>query len=291
MAPAIPRPGAPLVERWIASRLSAVTTDLTRLIGEFNFGEAGREIHDFVWDEVADWYVEAFKILARDGRSDGALLAQVFEKILRLLHPLAPFVTEALWQRLTTGMAERPLAIMVAPWPEAADVRDPAAEADWADVMALTRAVRALRADYGIEPARAVSATIVPGSAERAAFWNEHAPTLAALPGVRLGSTVVQAQVDEATAARSVAAVAAGAEVLIDAAGLFDVRDELRRAERELAQAAGQVQRLERQLASEFSQKAPPEVVQAERERLEQQRERLQTLQRRQETLRRLDAA
>jgi valyl-tRNA synthetase len=268
-----------------------VIADLTRLFGEFNFGEAGREIHDFVWDEVADWYVEAYKVLAREGRADGALLAQVFEKVLRLLHPLAPFVTEELWQRLTTGTAERPLAIMVAPWPEPADVRDASAEADWQDVVELTRAIRALRADYGVEPARAVEATIVPSNAGRIAFWREHMPVLSALPGVRLGAVNVAAQAPMESSARCIAAVAAGAEVLIDAAGLFDVDAELKRADREMAQAAAQVQRLERQLGSEFSRKAPPDVVEAERERLEHQRQRLETLQRRRETLRRLEAA
>jgi len=73
LAPATPRPDAALVERWIASRLAYVTAEMTRLLGEFNFGEAGRVIHDFIWDEVADWYVEAFKILAPDGIAQGAL--------------------------------------------------------------------------------------------------------------------------------------------------------------------------------------------------------------------------
>src|SRR6185436_1849016 len=70
--PAIAGADAPLAERWIASRLAQVTTECTRLLGDFNFGEAGRVVHDFIWDELADWYVEAYKISARDGRADGA---------------------------------------------------------------------------------------------------------------------------------------------------------------------------------------------------------------------------
>src|SRR5579864_1489957 len=105
MEPAIPRENAQLVERWIASRLSAVTSEVTRLLGEYNFGEAGRVIHDFIWDELADWYLEAYKVV----EADGSLLAQVYEKALRLLHPFAPYVTEELWQRVTTGIAGRPV--------------------------------------------------------------------------------------------------------------------------------------------------------------------------------------
>src|SRR5205807_8778875 len=134
---------------WIASRLSYVTSEMTRLLGEFNFGEAGRVIHDFIWDELADWYVEAYKI-SSTSNAQGALLAQVYEKTLRLLHPFAPFATEELWQRLTTGIAERPIALMVAEWPASAAAVDRDAEEKWSDVMALTRAARTLRSEYHV---------------------------------------------------------------------------------------------------------------------------------------------
>jgi valyl-tRNA synthetase len=289
--PAVPRADAPLVERWIASRLAYVTAEVTRLLGEFNFGEAGRIIHDFIWDEVADWYVESFKVLSRTGQGDGALLAQVFDKTLRLLHPFAPFVTEELWQRLTTGTADRPISISLAEWPRPADVRDPAAEAGWSDIMALTRAARTLRADYRIEPARTVGASIATPSPQLAEFWRNNAELVGALPGTRLRPIdVVEVSngVAPDLAARSIAAVAGGAELLIPAAGLFDVNNELSRATSELAKADKEVQRLERLLAGDFGQNAPPEVVERERERLTEQRHRLETLDRRRETLTRL---
>src|SRR5216684_264142 len=260
----------PLAERWIASRLSAVTAEVTRLLGEFNFGEAGRVIHDFLWDEMADWYVEAFKILARDGQADGALLAQVYEKALRLLHPYAPFATEELWQRLTTGSADRPIALMIAPWPEPADARDPAAEAAWSDVMAVTRAARTLRSDYHIKSSNAVAATIAARTPELAAFWRANADLLGALPGARLKPIdVLDAPEGAPTelAARAIAAVAGGVELLLPAEGLFDVQTELDRVTQELAESNGQVVRLERQLASDFSHKAPAETVERKRER------------------------
>jgi valyl-tRNA synthetase len=288
MAPAVPREGAPLVERWIGSRLDAVTAEVTRLLGEFNFGEAGRIVHDFIWDEVADWYVEAYKVLPAP---DGALLAQVYEKTLRLLHPLTPFVTEELWQRLTTGMAERPISISMADWPQPADARDPVAEAGWADIIALTRAARTLRADYRIEPARVIGASIAARSPRLAEFWRDNAELLGALPGTRLKPIdVLEVSNGDGSdlAARSIAAVAGGAELLIPAAGLFDVQTELRRTSSELADAEKRVGDLERRLAGEFSQKAPPEVVEPERQRLSEQRDRLQTLERRRETLTRL---
>jgi valyl-tRNA synthetase len=288
--PAAARSEAPLVERWIASRLGTVIGETTRLLSEFNFGEAGRLVHDFIWDELADWYVEAYKVLAATGRADGALLAQVFEKTLRLLHPFAPFVTEELWQRLTTGSAERPISIMLAAWPEATAATDAEAEAAWSDIMALTRAARTLRAEYRIEPSNVVPASIAtrPQSAE---FWRTNADLIGALPGTRLKPIdVIEVSngVASELASKSIAAVAGGAELLIPAAGLFDVQTELKRTHSELGNARQQVERLERNLAGDFARKAPAETVQAERQRLTEQQERLQTLERRRQTLERL---
>lgn len=286
-APAVARPEAPLVERWIASRLSTVIAETTRLLGEFNFGEAGRVVHDFIWDELADWYLEAYKVLGAS--ADGALLAQVYEKALRLLHPFAPYVTEELWQRLTTGTAERPVSIMLASWPSPDGASDPDAESAWSDIMALTRAARTLRADYRIEPASTVPATIA-ARPQALEFWRDNAALVGALPGTRLQpiDVIDVSDVTPGMAASSIAAVAGGAELLIPAAGLFDVGTEMKRAENELANAQQQVGRLERNLSGEFARKAPPETVQAERQRLAEQQERLQTLQRRRETLIRL---
>jgi valyl-tRNA synthetase len=283
-APATPRADAPLVERWIASRLSTVTNEVTRLLGDFNFGEAGRVLHDFIWDEVADWYIEAFKVLARTSEADGVLLAQVFEKLLRLLHPFAPFVTEELWQRLTTGIAERPIGVIVASWPAAA-FSDASAEAEWADVMAVTRAARMLRAEYRIAPATPVAASLVTTEVD---FWRTQAAVIAALPGARLSPLEVRDSVDGELAARAISAAAGGAELLIPAEGLFDVSSERARAEKELTEAHREVERIERLLNGDFSRKAPAEAVEREREKLVDQRTRLGTLERRRETLDRL---
>ena len=90
------------------------------------------------------------------------------------------------WQRLTTGTGERPIALMIAPWPEPADARDPAAESAWSDVMAVTRAARTLRSDYHIKSSNTVAASIAARTLELAAFWRANAELLGALPGVRL---------------------------------------------------------------------------------------------------------
>jgi valyl-tRNA synthetase len=211
-----------------------------------------------------------------------------------MLHPFAPFATEDLWQRLTTGAHDRPIALMIAEWPQPADTRDPVAEAAWADVMAVTRAVRTLRSEYRIESSQTVTAALAARTPELAAFWRANADLLGALPGTRLKPIDVIEAPEGAPAdlaARAIAAVAGGLELLIPAEGLFDIQTELTRAQQELADSGKQVQRLEGLLGSDFSRKAPAETVERERERLREQRERQQTLERRRATLARLSGA
>lgn len=291
LASAAPSASSALADRWIASRLAQVASETTRLMSEFNFGEAGRMVHDFIWDEFADWYVEAYKILAPSGAADGYLLAQVYDKALRLLHPFAPFATEELWQRLTTGLAERPISLMLAEWPRGTEPRDLEAESAWSDIMSVVRAVRTLRADYGIEASRTVPATIVAPTAAAAEFWRTHATLVGALPNTRLSPLEVIHSQDGAPpdlTAHAIATVAGGIEVLIPAEGLFDVDAESARAEKDLSTTARDVERLENLLASDFARKAPPETVDRERARLADQRDRRIALERRLETLRRL---
>jgi valyl-tRNA synthetase len=282
-------PEAPLVERWIVSRLNRTIGNTTRLMHDYNFGEAGRLVHDFVWDELAAWYLEAYKFLGREQQADAQLLARVFEKVLRLLHPFAPFATEDFWQRLTNARHDRPLALVHADWPTPGAF-DPEAEEAWDDLMAVTRATRTLRSDYRIEPRRWVGATIIAPSSERAAFWRAHGTLMGELPETRLRPVeVVEDAGANGLAERSISAVAGGVELLIPAEGLFDVHVELRRTTEELANAHQQVQRLEGSLARPgFANNAPPHVVQAERDRLADQRARLEALERRRTTLERL---
>jgi valyl-tRNA synthetase len=280
---------APLVERWIVSRLNRTVANATRLMHDYNFGEAGRLVHDFIWDELAAWYLEAYKFLGREQQADALLLARVFEKVLRLLHPFAPFATEDFWQRLTNARRDRPLALVHADWPTPGAL-DAQAEEAWDDLMAVTRATRTLRSEYRIEPRRWVPATIVAPSSEHAAFWRAHGRLMGELPETRLRPVeVVEDASANGLAERSIAAVAGGVELLIPAEGLFDVQVELRRTADELANAHQQVQRLEGSLARPgFASNAPPHVVQAERERLADQRARLEALERRRATLERL---
>ncbi len=283
--PLMPPPGASPADRWIISRANFVAAEVTRLLGEYQLGEAARVVRDFLWGEYCDWYLEIAKIQLR-GEDPARLqatrqtLGRVLEQTLRLLHPFAPFVTEELWQRLCApAEGAAPAAggpapsIMVAAWPMAGP-RDPEAEALLEDLMALVRGVRNLRAERKVDPARFVPATLVGGA--RTPFLREHAPIVSGL------ARLAPVEVVETLAERPKAAlplVAGGFEAYLPAAELFDVAAERQRlaaevasVERAIAHSAGLLAR------PGFAEKAPGHVVAAEREKLAANQDRLARL-------------
>ncbi|MBA2518430.1 MAG: valine--tRNA ligase, partial [Chloroflexia bacterium] len=160
--PARPSGDLALADRWILSRLDAVTAEVTRLLGIHLYGEAGRQLRDFVWSELCDWYIEAAKVRLKRTPAEQQAVAQTIaytlERSVRLLHPFMPFVTESLWQELPHAGD----SVIVAAWPEAAE-RDNAAEADFGALIELTRAIRNARTEANVEPGRWISAEIVAG--------------------------------------------------------------------------------------------------------------------------------
>jgi len=157
----------PLEDRWILSRLNRTISSVTSLMEDFQFGEAQRQIHDFLWGEFCDWYIEFAKIRLRstgEVLSPIPVLVYVLETSLRLLHPYMPFVTEELWQHLKQRLPsdwQATESIMVAAYPEAEDEAiDPQAERVIEAVIEIIRAIRNARAQYQVENRRWVEAQI-----------------------------------------------------------------------------------------------------------------------------------
>ena len=271
-------------DRWILSRLSRAAERVNFHMCEYQFGEAQRAAHDFLWNEYCDWYIEMSKTRLRaDAPTDEdaaaapsplPILARVLETALRLLHPFLPFVTEEIWGRLNAAAplafadaAARPAALMVADYPqEDAASLDPEAERETEAAIELIRAARNLRAEFRIPNSQTLTA--------RAAVADEYRTALRdALPFIR-----AQAKIDLDITAAAAPVGASDDEVVqiltcgslsLSLGGAVDVAAETDRLQTELADLRKYETRLSRNLANEnFTRRAPEDVVERERDRL-----------------------
>jgi valyl-tRNA synthetase len=259
----------PAEDRWIMSRLDSLTADAERLMGRFELGEAGREMHDFVWDEFCDWYLEIAKVRLRSGDEASPLpvLVHTLDTALRLLHPYIPYVTDEIWSgsgALRDHLAEPDApSVMVAAFPESSGAwLDEAAEAEMGMVMDIVRAVRNIRRARNIDAGRWVETYI----ATREDLVR-HVPAIEQLARVRPLRLV--ASLLDAPSESVATAVLDRATVVIPLSGLFDASAERANLEKQRDQAQAEVLRLRAQLSNEgFTSRAPANVVQDVRDRL-----------------------
>jgi valyl-tRNA synthetase len=275
--------GLALADRWILSRLSQVTTKATDLLERWQLGEAGRQLYDFAWSELADWYLEAAKerLYGDDpaaAETTRQVLYHVLESTLRLLHPFMPFVTEAIWGHLPVRDGDFP-ALIVSRWPEAG-AADEQAVADFDLLRDLVRGIRNARAEYDVAPGRKIAATVRGG--ERTAMLAAQSATLASLARLDPEALAIAEAPDAPEDAHATVVAEGGVEAWLPLAGMVDLALERERLEGELEAARGEVQRLIKVLANEqFVSRAPEPVVQRERDRLAEAEARVAALEER----------
>src|SRR5438874_672543 len=160
---AVDRRSLTLADRWILSRAQAVIRESTASLEQFRLDEAAKRCFEFVWNELADWYVEAVKPRLDDPAAK-AVLAYCFDLSLRLLHPIVPFITEELWQKLPGRTAQELLASAAWPRPRA-ELADSTADARFARIQDVVVAIRNIRAEYRIAPKARLAATVTTGDA------------------------------------------------------------------------------------------------------------------------------
>lgn len=274
----------PTEDRWILSRLSRTVASVTDLLEDFQFGEALRQVHDFLWGEFCDWYIELAKVRLRqepgEALSPLSVLVYVLETSLRLLHPYMPFVTEELWQGLRSklpGNWQSAESIMVSPFPETdAKAIDPEAERVVEAVIEIVRTIRNARAEYRVESGRRVEAQIYAGG-----FTASLAAYARSIESLAVASPVTFHDTKrESTAGENVlVSVLKESEVVIPMASMVDLEIEKQRLRKEIDGLEGEVSRLEARLEDkQFLSKAPEKVVEKERERLAAARDRQRRL-------------
>jgi len=263
----------PVEDRWILSRLSRTISSVTSLMEDFQFGEAQRQIHDFLWGEFCDWYIEFAKIrlrLAGEALPPIPVLAYVLETSLRLLHPYMPFVTEELWQHLKRCLPSEWAAtesIMVAAYPEADRTAiDLPAERVMESVIEIIRSIRNARAQYKVESHRWVEAQIYSNQLTSAIIpYSQTIQTLSrakpvTFPGSRQEAPPLK---------NALVMVLKESEVIIPMESMIDLEAERKRLQDEMEQIKTEVARLEARLNNEdFLTKAPAAVIDKERQKL-----------------------
>ena len=258
---AAPRPDS-LADRWILSRLQAATATISAALDAFDLGAANRAAYEFVWSEFCDWYLEAAKGALKDGDAfTAATVRWVLADILKLLHPLMPFITSELHQQLGADVE-----LALSDWPTSdPGLVDADAEAEFARLQTWVTATRALRAEADLPPSKVVDIAV---SGDGATAFARLAPLYQGLARARLVDMPATSAGDRGSGAW-LSAVLADVELRLPLAGQVDVTDYALRQRARLVKARAEVARSSGKLASEkFVASAPAAVVEEERRRL-----------------------
>ena len=252
-----------LADRWILARLQTTIADVTRLFERFEFGEAGRILYSFIWDDYCDWYIEMTKEQLQDKEAANtttkSILVFVLDQFLRLLHPIMPFVTEEIWQQI--GGQDK--SIVVADYPRVmVAYQDSQVEAQMAQLMELIRAVRTIRNEMNTPLSKPVDLYIkVQDAAGQALLEANQAYIKRFCNPAQLVISQAPEHPEEV-----VTQVLSFAEILMPLKGLIKLEDELARLEGEQAKLEKEVARIDGKLSNEkFVSRAPEQVVAEER--------------------------
>ena len=279
-------------ERWILSRLADTIAQVTEHLENFRFSEFAKTLYDFAWSEFCDWYVEMAKLRLRDPATRPTaqrVLAAVLDSLVRLLHPIMPFLTEQIWQALNEVAPERGLegtdtasgtatsgtdyssgaqaapSVMIAPWPAArSEWRDLETERRMARLQELIKAVRNIRSNFNVDTRSRVSARVrcAADLADELRAARPFIEQLASVDGFEAGPDVTKP-------ADSVSAVSTDWELYVPLTGLIDRAAEIDRNRKLLQSAETQSKTFQAKLSNaDFVAKAPPDVVELHRQRL-----------------------
>jgi len=274
----------PTEDRWILSRLSSTVSSVNSLMDDFQFGEALRQIYDFLWGEFCDWYIELAKIRLRTNAEKAPsplpVLFHVLETSLRLLHPYMPFITEELWQNLKQRLPadwQAADSIVVSTYPEAeAGAIDSEAERIIEAIIDIIRSIRNARAQHKVESTRWIEAHVYGGELTQAITpYSEAIQTLARARPLGFHDEAEESPPGENT----LVLVLKETEVVIPMESVVDLEAEGKRLYKEIEQNQAEVARLEARLKDRaFLDKAPAAVVDKERDRLVERKDKLERL-------------
>lgn len=253
-----------VADKWILTRLNETIEDVTQLADRYEFGEVGRHLYNFIWDDVCDWYIEMAK-LPLYGEDEAAkkttrsVLAYVLDQTMRLLHPFMPFLTEEIWQHLPHEGESITISSWPVPVPEHTDKE---AAADMKLLVELIRSVRNIRSEVNTPMSKQVELYIktstedIAGRLEKNRSYVERFTNPSTL---KIGTDITAAD-------KAMTAVVTGAEVILPLEGLINIDEEIARLQKEFDKLTKEVERVQKKLGNEgFIKKAPEHVIEEER--------------------------
>ncbi len=274
-------------DKWILTRLNETIEKVTDLAERYEFGEVGRELYNFIWDDFCSWYIEMAK-LPLYGDDEAAklttrsVLAYVLDNTMRLLHPMMPFITEEIWQHLP----HEGESITVAEWPKVRPEFNFKEESNHMKLlMDIIRSVRNIRAEVNTPISKKVPLFIKAKDAETVKILEDNKAYIEKFCNPE--QLVIGEQV--ATPEKSMTAVVTGAELFLPLAGLINLEEEIARLEKELDKWAKEVKLVSGKLSNEnFVKKAPEALVAKEREKLADYQEKYDTVKKRLDELKQM---
>jgi valyl-tRNA synthetase len=256
-----------VADRWILSRTERVTAEVNDALGRYEFAEAASGLYQFTWHAFCDWYIELAKPALQGtdterGDTTRAVLIHVLDRVLRLLHPFIPFITEEIWHRLP-GVPQDAF-LMLAAFP-AAGTEDPAAEAEMAPVIAVVEGIRNIRGESNLPPLQRIRAVVQTDDAALRPALERHRSDMESLAGL----SEMTVQPTGAPPPSSASWVGQGVSVYVPLAGLLDLDEERARLRKEIARVESDLAALRRKLDNpSFVARAPADVVEKDRARV-----------------------
>nr|WP_295971462.1 valine--tRNA ligase [uncultured Bacillus sp.] len=253
-----------VADKWILTRLNETIETVTRLSDRYEFGEVGRVLYNFIWDEFCDWYIEMAKLPLYGGdeaakKTTRSILAFVLDNIMRLLHPFMPFITEEIWQNLPHSGK----SITVAKWPEV----DPAlmdiqAAEEMKQLVEIIRSVRNSRAEVNTPMSRKIKMIVKAKDETILSILENNRAYLERFCNPEELILATEAAIPD----KAMTSIVTGAEIILPLAGLINIDEEIARLEKEWDKLNKEVERVQKKLSNEgFIKKAPAKVIEEEK--------------------------